>query len=459
MARSRVLIPSLLAAMLASGPGAAGPPPGSVKETLPNGLAVSILPDPTLPIVATQVGYHVGSANEEPQTRGFAHLFEHLMFGGTPSHPKRAIWDHHEAFGGDTNAYTSFDETVYVSSLPPAGHDGVLELEADRMVNLSLTEENLDNEKRIVTEELRVSTENDPMSRLFSAALKRILADHPYALTPVGTKEDIAAATLEHAREFYDRYYRPQNAHVVVVGPVDPAATLARIRAAFGPLPADGLTPPDVPPIYGWHFPDALEFEEDLPPAEIAVIGFPLPAPSHPDAAALELLTEILGWSALDPFEDELVRKRRKALAAGTESYFVRRGGLIAFYSANLPYRRKSTAFRHLEQTRQTLGRFAWLDDERLAAAKSKLAQRHEQRAYFAVSTASEIGRAAWWEADESRAFDRTERLEAVSLVEVKEAFRRYVLEAEPVKLYIVPERVPLYVRLFGWLYPLVGGR
>ena len=187
-------------------------------------------------IVATQVWYHVGSANEEPRTRGVAHLFEHLMFGGTAAHPKRAVWDHHERFGGYVNAYTSFDETVYVSTIPPAGHLPLLDLEADRMVNLSLTDENLANEKRIVTEELRLSTENDPMSRLFTEALKRIFGEHPYSLSPVGTKEDIAAATLEHARDFYERYYRPRNAHLVVVGPVDAPAVLARIREVFGPL-------------------------------------------------------------------------------------------------------------------------------------------------------------------------------------------------------------------------------
>jgi zinc protease len=459
MVRSRRLVPLLLLSLVGPATVLADVPPGYVSETLPNGLHVSILPDPTMPIVATQVWYHVGSANEEPKTRGFAHLFEHLMFGGTPMHPERAVWDHHEAFGGDTNAYTSFDETVYVSEIPPSGFDGVLELEADRMVNLSLTEENLANEKRIVTEELRLSTENDPMSRLFTNMLKRVLGDHPYALTPVGTKEDIAAATLDHARGFYERYYRPRNAHVVVVGPVDARATLERVRAAFGPLPPDGTTPGDVPDLLTWRYPDFLEFKEDLPPAEVATIGFPLPGAGHADSAAIEVMQQILSWSALDPFEDELVRKRHRAVYAGTETYAARRGGLIAFYAASLPYRRRSTAFRDLEETRATLGRFEWLDEARVAAAKRKLARYEAQRAYYAASMAGAIGRAAWSEGDELRAFDRSKRIDAVTLEDVKTVFRRYVLDAKPVKLYVKPEHVPLYVCLFGWLYPAFGGR
>ena len=358
----RWLAAAALALLAASASAAASvPPPDRVAETLPNGLRVSIVSDFRMPIVATQVWYRIGSANEEPGTRGFAHLFEHLMFGGTPSHPRRAVWDHHERFGGEVNAYTSFDETVYVSEVTPAGHEGVIELEADRMVNLSLTEENLENEKRIVAEELRFGTENDPIGRLFTVALQRLLGEHPYAVTPVGTREDVAAATLDHAREFYRRHYRPGNAHLVVVGPVDAPTTLDRVRAAFGPLPADGETPPDVPEILGWTYPDLVELREDLPPVEVALTLFPLPAPAREDRATIEVLQEILARSATDPFEDELVRRRGRALLAGTETLTARRGGLIAFYAASLPYRRRGTAFRHLEEGRQALGRFAEL--------------------------------------------------------------------------------------------------
>jgi zinc protease len=444
---------------LSAAAAAAAPPPGYVSLTLPNGLRVSILENAAMPVVATQVWYHVGSANEEPRTRGFAHLFEHLMFGGTAAHPKRAVWDHHERFGGDVNAYTTFDETVFVSAIPPAGHLPVLDLEADRMVNLSLDEENLANEKKIVTEELRVSTENEPWSRLLTEALKKVFGEHPYALSPVGTKEDIAAATLEHAREFYERYYRPRNAHLVVVGPVDAQAVLARVREVFGALPADGITPPDVPALDAWKYPDLLELRGDLPPAEIAVAGFPLPPPTHADDAALLLVGELLAGGSVDPFEDELVRKRNQAVYAQTEIETMRRGGLLLFIAASLPYRREKTAFRHLDEALGELGRFEWLDEERFAAAKKKLAREEQTRIYFADATATEIGSAAWWEGDETRAFDRAARIQGVSRADVEAAFRRYILEARPVRLYVRPEHVPFHVRLFGWLYPVFGGR
>jgi zinc protease len=445
--------------LLAAGTAVAAPPPGFVSETLPNGLTVSILSDPRMPVVATQVWFRVGSANEEPKTRGFAHLFEHLMFGGTPTHPERAVWDLHERHGGDVNAFTSFDETVYVSEIPPAGHAEVLRIEADRMVHLDLTEENLANEKRIVTEELRVSTENDPLSRLLTKALAGILGEHPYALTPVGTKEDIAAATLEHAQEFYEAWYRPGNAHVVVVGPVDVDETLAAIRREFGPLPAGGAPPSDVPAIPDWPLPEHVALEEDIPPVEVAVLGFPLPPPAHPDADALRVAAEILARGSVDVFQDEIVRVRGKALEAGTEIAWARRGGVLAFYAANLPYRREKTAFRHIEEVRSHLGTFAWLDPDRLAAAKRSLRAEEFGRSYWASATADAIGRADWWEGNASRAFDAAGRIDAVDEEEVRRVVRRWILDARPVRVYVRPEKVPLWVTLLGWLYPLFGGR
>ena len=232
--RARVLLILVASLSLASLPSAAGPaafapPPGFIDRVLSNGLQVTIVPDASLPIVSTRVWYHVGAANETRNTRGFAHLFEHLMFAGTPTHEKGAWEAHHHRFGGIENAQTSWDETTYESDIPPAGFPEVLAMEADRMVNLRLDEQALENEKRIVTEELRATIENDPETRMLNTALKRLCGDHPYAISPVGTKEDIAAATLEQARAFYARYYRPRNAHLVIVGPVDGAATLAEV--------------------------------------------------------------------------------------------------------------------------------------------------------------------------------------------------------------------------------------
>src|SRR6185295_7517784 len=152
-----------------------------VQETLPNGLEVTILADASMPVVATQVWYHVGSANEAEGRRGLAHLFEHLMFGAT-ANSLRGDYDRFvTGVGGEDNAFTSPDETIYVSEVPPEAADEIVRREADRMRNAALTQENLDNEKKIVTEELRRGTENDPLARLLVQAQRALLGEHPYA--------------------------------------------------------------------------------------------------------------------------------------------------------------------------------------------------------------------------------------------------------------------------------------
>jgi zinc protease len=432
-----------------------GAPPGYVSTRLPNGLEVSILPDPKAPIVATQLWYRVGSANEDAGSRGLAHLFEHLMFGDTSTHGREDYARLHHRHGGDENAYTSPDETVYVSEIPPEGHAEVLAFEADRMRGLVLDERNLENERKIVTEELRLRTENDPMSRLFVEAQRRLLGAHPYAFSAVGEKEDVAAATVASCRSFYDRYYHPDAAHLVIVGQVDAQKTLAEIERAFGALPAGATRPPEVPPLLGWTYPEEVSLHEDLPPVEIAALAFALPNADASDRATVDVLLEILLGGAVEPFREEIVTRRHMAIEAGSETLRLRRGGALIFYAASLPYRRKATAFRAMEETMEELSRLAWLDEERLESAKRSLRRESFVRTYYPASRAQEIGAARWHEGDERFAFDRDRRIDAVTLDEVKAAWRTYLGDARPVRLYARPDRVPVLVRLFGWLYPL----
>lgn len=428
-----------------------------ISEVFPNGLRVSILPDPSSTVVATQVWYHVGAAHETEHERGLAHLFEHLMFGATAIHGKQDYQEVHHIHGGDNNAYTSLDETVYTSAIPQEAHLEVLALEADRMRNLTLDQENLDNEKKIVLEELRLRTQNDPLSRAFIAAQRTVLAGHPYAIDPSGTVEDIEAVTLEACRRFYEANYQPRNAHVVVVGAVDPWITLRTARRVFARIPPGGEDPPEVPPLIGWPFPPEVELREDIPPVEGAIMGFPLPPADSEDHWALLVLAQLLEGSAIDPFAEELVQRRHKAVQAGSVFLSFRRGGAAAFYAASLPYRRKKTAFRLMEETRTHLSRLEWLTDESLAAAKRTLLREELRAIYYPEHRAGLIGRAEWWQGDERVAFSRASLLEQVSREQVAAVYRKYIGEAEPVRLYLRPEHVPLWVRLFGWLYPLVS--
>lgn len=427
-----------------------------VQARLDNGMAVSILPDPHAPLVATQVWIHAGSADEREGERGLAHLFEHLMFGGTAAHPKEDYAALHHRHGGYENATTTPDETVYLSTIAPEALDEVLAMEADRLRALEVSPGNLENEKRIVLEELRLRTENDPMARAFVSAQRQLLGGHPYAYDAGGNKDEVATATVERAREFRDRHYRADRAHVVIVGPVDPDATLARVKALFGAIPSGAAAVPEVPALDTWTFPSRIAVEEDIPPVEVAIAGFVLPPAGSADEPAVDVLLQLLDGGAVDRFREVLVVEGRRALEGGTESLRLRRGGALVFYGANLPYRREKTAFRDLDRARATLGSLDWLTDASVASAKRALRRERLRRSYFVDARADAIGRAAWWRGDAALALEEDARLARVTREEVAAAFRKYVGEKEPIRLYATPERVPVWVRLFGWLYPVV---
>ncbi len=432
-------------------------PAGFVSETLANGLQVSILSDPTMPVVATEVWYHVGTADEVDGTRGLAHLVEHLMFGATPHYPEGSYARLHHRFGGRQNAFTTPDETVYVSEIGPAAHAEVLAMEAERMSDLVFDPDRLARERRVVAEELRLRTENNPVTRAAVAVQRAVLDGHPYAYLPEDTMAEVSAATVEQVGAFYRTYYHPGNAHVVVVGPVDAAEELAAVRRLFGGLAAAGERRSRVPALLGWPLAPFAEVREDIPPVKVAAEGFVLPPADAPDHWAVLVLTHLLAGGASDPVREALVRRRRLAVEAGIEALQLRRGGALVLYSASLPYRRRTTAFRLLERERARLACLDWLTDASLEGGKRALQVETLEGRYFAARTAEAIGRARWWEGGEEAAFAREEAIAAVTREQVAAAFAAYVVEAEPVRVWVRPEYVPLPVRLFGWLYPLVG--
>ena len=423
------------------------------SEYLKNGMLVSIYADQSMPIVSTQLVYNIGSAHEDENSRGLAHLFEHLMFSASKKYPERAVFEYVEQFGGSTNAFTSFDETTYVAGVPPNRFTGVLEIYADRMVNLVLTEEDLERDKKIVLEELRVNAQNDPIKRLAFEGLAAGFEGHPYALSPLGTEEDVNNVTMVSCLDFYARYYGPKNAHLIVVGPVEIAESFEFIETTFGEIEKDVEIPPPVPAFSDWSFPAEINLAEDIPPIEVAAAIFPLPSAKSPDHETLNLLISLL--QGLEGFEDELVRKRRKALFAQSIDFQSKAGRILAFASGALPYRRKDAAYLYLDDALRELSSFAWLTDETLNAMKRRYLQTEYRGRYQASQMASRISFSHGSRDNIELAFSREERIAKVTKVDIVNAYRTYILNGNPTRLYIEPERVPWYVKAFGRFYPL----
>src|SRR6187200_3290916 len=205
--------------------------------TLPNGLRVILSEDHSTPIVHVSVWYHVGSKNERAGRTGFAHLFEHMMFKGS----KNVEPDSHTSIiasvGGRSNAYTTEDETVFWETLPAHYLPLALWLEADRMATLRVDEAAFRREREVVKEERRMRVDNQPYGRLNEIIYDQAFTTHPYKHPTIGSMEDLEAASIEDVREFYQTYYVPENATLVVVGDFDTAQAKALIEQYFGRVP------------------------------------------------------------------------------------------------------------------------------------------------------------------------------------------------------------------------------
>jgi zinc protease len=256
---SRVVAALALASALATAPIAAqqssAPPRLTVPYTmftLPNGLTVILHEDHSVPIVGVNVWYHVGSANEKVGRTGFAHLFEHLMFEGS-AHVKEGEFDNLlEAAGGGNNASTAEDRTNYYIDVPSNALDLALYLESDRMGTLNdiVSEAMVNGQRDVVKNERRQSVENAPYG-MAGIRIPELMypKNHPYHWPVIGYMEDLTAASAEDVREFFRKYYAPQNATLVVAGDINPAEARKRVEYWFADVkPGKPTDPIEVPP-------------------------------------------------------------------------------------------------------------------------------------------------------------------------------------------------------------------
>ena len=212
------------------------PPIAFQQRTLANGLQVISIEDHTSPTVAVQVWYHVGSKDDPAGRSGFAHLFEHLMFKST-KHLKAEQFDRlTEDVGGHNNASTNDDFTNYFEAVPSNHLQRLLWAEAERMVNLTVNEDNFKSERAVVEEELRQRVLASPYGRLFNAVPKDAYLVHPYKRPGIGSIEDLEAASLDNVIAFHSTFYRPDYATLIVAGDFDRAELDRWVDAYFGPL-------------------------------------------------------------------------------------------------------------------------------------------------------------------------------------------------------------------------------
>ncbi|HEY4393362.1 MAG TPA: pitrilysin family protein, partial [Polyangia bacterium] len=270
------------------------PPKLDVKSwTLGNGLEVLFLADHKAPIATVQVFYHVGSKDEHVGIRGVAHMFEHMMFKGSTHVPPEEHARLLKEVGGQVNAFTTEDLTAYHDTVPPSYVGFALELEAERMRNLKLFPATVDSERHVVEEEKRLRVDNDPIGKAIEKFRALAYTKHPYNWTAIGTIEDLEKVTPADCQRFYDTYYQPNNATLIVVGDMDEQAVRKLVDEHFGKIPR-GPTPPRAnvaePPQTATRT-ATMQIEVQIP---VVVGGYHIPRAADPDMPALEVLAAVL---------------------------------------------------------------------------------------------------------------------------------------------------------------------
>jgi len=330
--RAGLVLAALL--VLAGIPSAAVRPPKLDYQltTLPNGLTLVLSEDHSTPIVHVQLWYHVGSKNERPGRTGFAHLFEHLMFKGSKNVQPDGHTSMIAAVGGQSNAYTTDDETVFWETLPSQYLPLALWLEADRMATLRIDRETLVNEREVVKEERRLRVDNQPYGRLNELLYDQAFTTHPYKHPTIGSMQDLEAASIEDVRDFYRTYYVPSNATMVLVGDFDAAQALDLVSRYVGRVPQAGReVPRDLPQEPPQTREKRVAIEQPWPLPAV-VVAYHVTFDGHPDAYPLHIASKVLSDGQSSRIYRKLVYEKQLAVAAFGQANLIEHPNL--FYAA-----------------------------------------------------------------------------------------------------------------------------
>ena len=295
--------------------------PNIVHRKLENGLEIVVIPDHRAPVVTHMVWYRNGAADDPPMKSGIAHFLEHLMFKGTTNHPQGEFSQLVADLGGQENAFTGHDYTAYFQRVPRE-HLGVLmAYEADRMVNLVLTDEIVAPERDVVLEERRMHNDSDPAAQLSEAVQAALFAHHPYGLPIIGWRHEIETLGRADALAYYERFYTPENAILVVAGDVEADEVERLARDTYGKIPARGAPPrrvrPQEPEPRAHRLVTLADSKVEQPSCERVYLAPSVRTAEKGESEALEVMTHLLGGGQTSRLYRALVLDKKIAVAAG----------------------------------------------------------------------------------------------------------------------------------------------
>ena len=331
---------ALLACALAA-PAIAAAPPQVFQFALQNGMQVLVIPDHRAPVVTQMLWFKVGAVDDPPGISGLAHFFEHMMFRGTKALPGDGFAQTIAKNGGENNAFTTHDYTAFYEQIAKDRLPLAMSLEADRLVNLDLSDGNVSTERDVVLEERRMRVDNDPQSLMSEQMEAALHLSHPYGRPVIGWAEEVRRIDRVPAQDFYDHHYAPNNAILVIAGDVTPADIRTLAQAQYGKVAARTLQPRA-------EFAEPPRLAETRmtivrPDARVPVLARNYRVPSYAQASqgqaeALETYAQVLGGDQTSALYRILVEQKKLATDAGA-SYdgYARDAGEFSVYAVPRP--------------------------------------------------------------------------------------------------------------------------
>src|SRR5687768_8417712 len=346
------------------------------EKTLANGLRVILHEDHSTPIVHLELWYHVGSKDERPGRTGFAHLFEHMMFKGS----KNIEPDQHPSWltsiGGQANATTNEDTTIFWETVPAQYLPLVLWLEADRMASLRVDDAIFRNEREVVKEERRMRVDNPPFGRLSEIIYEQIFTTHPYRFQTIGSMKDLEAASIEDVRDFYRTYYVPNNATLVLAGDFDSEEAMSLVEKYLGRVPRGKDVPRDVPAEPAQVKERRIRVNESWPLPAV-VVAHRVPADGEPDAYPMHIAAKILSDGQSSRIQKRLVYDDQIAMAAFGDAKIIEDPNLFTAVAVVQPGRTPEAAIASL------ISELERMRNEPVTAAELDRAKRQFARDYI----------------------------------------------------------------------------
>ena len=409
-------------------------------QRLENGLRVIIAPDHTAPVFAISITYNVGSHSERPGRTGFAHLFEHMMFQGSKNVGKGEHMILIENNGGDMNGTTSEDRTNYFEMLPKNQLDLALFLESDRMRSLAVNQANLNNQRNAVQEERRLGIDNQPYGKAYLEIDNLAYDNFAYKHSVIGSMADLNAATVTDVQNFFRIYYAPNNAVLTLVGDLDPAEALEKVKKYFGDIPSQPAPPkPDLiePEHYGERRETMMDPLARLP---MILMAFHTPPGNTADNYALQVLANILSTGESSRLYQHLVKDKQLATSVATQADM--RTGDSLFYLLAMP--RPGVKVEDLENAIEeeiaTVKKDGVTDAE-MEKARAQFRRQQIQARQSDLYTATRIGEYAVKFNDPDLINTIFDKFNAVTAAQVKEVADKYLIAREQAVVIDLPAK------------------